>query len=83
MPRAKGTAPASRIDAPVWVGFRTGAFLRGRGLLHLPQRLPKAVSYALLRNERELRATLVQFPNHLSKLMQDEHGLHRLVEDQQ
>jgi hypothetical protein len=38
---------------------------------------------SLSRDERQLRATLVRLPNNMSRLMQDEHGLHRLIEDPQ
>jgi hypothetical protein len=35
------------------------------------------------RDERDLRASIVRLPDNMSKLMQDEHGLHSLVEDPQ
>ena len=44
-------------------------------------RMPQAVSYALL-NGHELRRNVAQFEARVGRLMQDEHGLHRLVEDQ-
>ncbi|MGA3179935.1 MAG: hypothetical protein ABSF38_06295 [Verrucomicrobiota bacterium] len=44
-------------------------------------RTERAVCYAFLRDERELRRTIQHFPDHVRALMQDEHGLHRLIED--
>jgi hypothetical protein len=45
-------------------------------------RVPKTACYALLKNGRELRQTARQFPGQLRALMQDEHGLHKLIEDE-
>jgi hypothetical protein len=45
-------------------------------------RMPKTLCFALLKNEKELRQTVRQFPGHVRALMQDEHGLHKLIEDQ-
>jgi hypothetical protein len=45
-------------------------------------RMPRALSHALLNDEKELRQSVARFQNNLGQLMQDEHGLHRLVADQ-
>jgi hypothetical protein len=39
--------------------------------------------YALIQNERAVRQELAQLPGHLRVFMQDEHGMHRLVADQE
>ena len=39
--------------------------------------------YALIQNERAIRKELAQFPGHLRVFMQDEHGMHRLIADQE
>ena len=39
--------------------------------------------YALFQNERAIRKELAQFPGHLQVFMQDEHGMHHLVADQE
>jgi len=44
-------------------------------------RLPQAVSHRLLQDERQMRQALAQLPGRLDTLMQDEHGLHSLVQD--
>jgi len=46
-------------------------------------RIPRAVSYALLKDKQELRATWEQIPNRMRTFMEDEHGLHRLIQDPQ
>jgi hypothetical protein len=39
--------------------------------------------YALFQNERAIRKELAQFPGHLRVFMQDEHGMHHLIADQE
>jgi hypothetical protein len=39
--------------------------------------------YALFQNERAVSKELAQLPGHLRVFMQDEHGMHRLVADQE
>jgi hypothetical protein len=46
-------------------------------------RAPKRFCYVLLKDENELRRTVQQFPSHVCGLLQDEHGLSKLVEEQQ
>jgi len=43
----------------------------------------KAASYALFKDERQFRMELAQFPSHLRVFMQDEHGMHYLVAEQE
>ena len=45
-------------------------------------RAPRAACAAVLRSERELRMDIRQFPGRLQTFMMDEHGLHKLIEDQ-
>jgi hypothetical protein len=44
-------------------------------------RMPRALSHALLKDEKELRQSVARFHNNFGKLMQDEHGLHELIEE--
>lgn len=46
-------------------------------------RVPKALSHALLTDERKLCQSVERFHDNLGRLMEDEHGLHRLIEDPQ
>jgi hypothetical protein len=39
--------------------------------------------YSMFQNERAIRKELAQFPGHLRVFMQDEHGMHRLIADQE
>jgi hypothetical protein len=39
--------------------------------------------YTLFQHERVFRQELAQLPNHLRVLMQDEHGMHYLIADQE
>jgi hypothetical protein len=41
------------------------------------------VFYSFLENEKTFRHELAELPNHLRAFMADEHGLHRLIADQQ
>jgi len=50
--------------------------------LCLGHETPKTLYCVLLKDEKELRQTVRQFPAHVRALMQDEHGLHKLIEDQ-
>ena len=43
--------------------------------------MPQAISYRLLKDEREVRQALAQWPGRLDTLMRDEHGLHNLIQD--
>ena len=45
-------------------------------------RMAGALSHALRKDEQELRQSVARFHNNLGRLMQDEHGLHKLIEDQ-
>ena len=42
----------------------------------------KTVCYALMRNLKTLQADLAQFPERVRTVMQIEHGLHALIEEQ-
>ena len=44
--------------------------------------MPRAVSRAVVRNEIEFRHLTERVQANLGRLMRDEHGLHKLVEDQ-
>ncbi len=45
-------------------------------------RMPREISRTLLKDEKALRQSMERFDNNLGRFMQDEHGLHRLIEDQ-
>jgi hypothetical protein len=51
------------------------------GLCLWQSRMPQAISRVLLKDEREMRQTLAQFPGRLDTFMRDEHGLHNLIQD--
>jgi hypothetical protein len=44
-------------------------------------RMPQTISNKLLKDEREMRQALAQWPGRLDTLMRDEHGLHNLILD--
>lgn len=44
-------------------------------------RMPQAISHQLLKEQREMRQALAQFPQRLDNFMRDEHGLHNLIQD--
>jgi hypothetical protein len=44
-------------------------------------RMPQTITSALLKDGRQMRQTLAQFPGRLDMLMRDEHGLHNLIQD--
>ena len=51
------------------------------GLCLWQSRMPQAISRVWLKDEREMRQALAQFPVRLDTLMHDEHGLHNLIQD--
>lgn len=74
IPRA---APSRLVWTTVW-SLAGLAFCLCLGLTHTP----RAVCFALIQDERNLRRSIQVFPDHVRTLMQDEHGLHQLVADQ-
>jgi hypothetical protein len=44
---------------------------------------PKRLYYAVVKHERALSESVRQFPGHVCALMQDEHGMWVVMEDQQ
>jgi hypothetical protein len=44
--------------------------------------LPREFTHLLRKDETQLRQSMRQFERNLDRAMQDEHGLHHLVEDQ-
>jgi hypothetical protein len=83
--RATPVVPPVRAPFLPWLvrGFGVALACLAVGLCLGQSRLPKRFCSAVLKNERELRQTVRQFPRHVCALMQDEHGLRSLVEDQQ
>jgi hypothetical protein len=76
--------PVRRNSEPLMAwGFGVALACLVAALCLWQSRTPKAITYALLRDERELRQNLEQFPSRVGRLMQDEHGLHHLIEDPQ
>jgi hypothetical protein len=51
------------------------------GLCLWQSRMPQAISRVLLKDEREMRQALAQFPAGLDTFLRDEHGLHNLIQD--
>ena len=74
--------PAQRAFMPglAWSGRLALACLLV-GFCLWQSRMPKALSHALLKDEQELRQSVARLHNNLGTLMQDEHGLHKLIED--
>lgn len=77
-PRARSYLPRLELTWLVRVAFACLLI----GLCLCESRAPHAFSQALHHNEQQLRQTVERFDHNLSRLMADEHGLHRLVEDQ-
>jgi hypothetical protein len=81
---------AAPVERPARRDFMGGFLLAGRmalaclmlGFCLWQSRMPKALSHALIKDEKELCHSVERFHDNLGRLMQDEHGLHRLIEDQ-
>ena len=75
--------PARRAFMPglLW-GGRVALACQMLGFCLWQGRMPRALSHALLKDEQELRQSVARFHHNLGTLMQDEHGLHKLIEDQ-
>jgi hypothetical protein len=82
--RAAPATPPVRVTSPPRLGWGFGmAVACVVVVLCLWQtRAPRMLCYDVIQNERAMRQTVRQFPRHLRALMQDEHGLGKLVEDQ-
>ena len=80
---APAVPPARRSSMPrlAW-GFGAALACLAAGFCLGQSRMPKTVCYGLLKDEMKLRQTVRQFPARVDALMQDEHGLHKLIEDQ-
>jgi hypothetical protein len=78
---AERPAPRTFMPGLLWCG-RVAVACLVAGFCLWQSRMPKALSHALLKNENEFRQSVARFENNLGTLMQDEHGLHRLIEDQ-
>jgi hypothetical protein len=75
--------PARRAFMPgLWWGGRLALACLMLAFCLWQSRMPRALSHTLLRDEKELCQSVTRFHNNLDRLMQDEHGLHRLVADQ-
>jgi len=77
------------VERPERRGFMPGLLWGGRlalvcltlGFCLWQSRMPRALSHALLKDEQELRQSMARFHDHVGRLMQDEHGLHKFMED--
>jgi hypothetical protein len=69
LPRLAWGSAIACLLAGIWLGSGAGH----------PQ---KTVCYALMKNMKSLHAELAQFPERVRTLMQVEHGMHSLIEDQ-
>lgn len=75
--------PAPRSLLPnFWWGGRLAVAGLMLGFCLWQSRMPRALSHVLRKDEAELRQSVQRFDNNLGRFMQDEHGLHRLIEDQ-
>jgi len=82
--RAEPVAPVrthSIMPELMWVARVAFACLM-LGFCLWQSRAPRALSHVLLKDERAFRQSVARFDHNLSRFMQDEHGLHRLIEDQ-
>ena len=81
--RVPAERPARRAFMPglLWCGRLALACLM-LGFCLWQSRMPMTLSHALRKDEQELRQSVTRFQNNLGRFMQDEHGLHRLIEDQ-
>jgi hypothetical protein len=81
--RAAPAAPPARARTMSRLAWSLGAALAclAAGFCLGQSRMPRTVCCALRENGKELRRTVRQFPVHVRILMQDEHGLHKLIED--
>ena len=81
---------ATPVERPSEHTFEPGLFWFGRMALAClmvsfclwQSRLPKTLSHALRKDEREFRQSVARLDNNLGRLMRDEHGLGKLIEDQ-
>jgi hypothetical protein len=74
--------PARREFVPglLWCGRLALACLMV-GFCLWQSRMPRELSHILREDQKELRQSMAQFQVNLCRLMQDEHGLEKLVED--
>ncbi len=81
--RAAPAAPPARVRTLPRLAWSLGAALACLAAVFClgRSRMPGTVCCVLLENEKELRQTVRQFPARARVLMQDEHGLHKLIED--
>ena len=82
---ATPAVPATRAAPPHRMAWNFGLALAcvAVGFCLWQTRMPQTFCYALIQKEREMRQEVRQFPTHLRALMDDEHGLGKLVEDKQ
>ena len=80
---APGAVPSPLFDHSLFAilnsKFALAVLLLGLSLWQ--SRMPQAISRVLVKDEREMRQALAQFPACLDTLMRDEHGLHNLIQD--
>ena len=81
LPRPVRSAASSWLPQLAWgCALALGCFALGYFIGH--DDTPKGIRRAVLENQREIRLTLVTFPKQMQAMMQDEHGLQKLVKDQ-
>ncbi|MGD0813589.1 MAG: hypothetical protein ABSA83_08310 [Verrucomicrobiota bacterium] len=75
--------PARRVFMPglMWCA-RLALACAMLGFCLWQSRMPATLSHALRKDEQELRQSVERIHDNLGRLMQDEHGLDKLVEDQ-
>jgi hypothetical protein len=73
-------APQSDLSGLWWIGRLALACLALTFCLW-QSGMPRALSHALRQDEMAFRQSVTRVHDNLDRLMQDEHGLHRLIED--
>ena len=65
----------------LWCGGQVAMACLALAFCLWQSRMPRGLSHTLRNDERQLRQSMARFQNNLGRLMQDEHGLQKLVED--
>jgi hypothetical protein len=65
-----------------WWAGRVALFCLALTFCLWQSRMPQALSHTLLKDEKEVCQSMTRFHDNIDRLMQDEHGLHKLVADQ-
>lgn len=72
--------PRSFVPGFLW-GFRLALTCAALAFCLWESNVPKVVTRALRKDEKQLRESVQRFDRNLASFMRDEHGLHNLVAD--